>query len=195
MEIKGIKINLRDWNDSDMAVYERWQKPGHRWQELDAPYYKSAVDKSKQDTEDLINWRIKNEIGEPRLGLAIADPKSNTLLGCVNSYWESIETNWLCIGLVIYDPDHWGQRIGYESLGLWIDYLFAERPEIVRLDMRTWSGNQGLQGLAKKLGFYQEARFRKACIIKGQYYDGLGFGILRDEWEGQFPNGFTSSRV
>jgi len=56
--------------------------------------------------------------------------------------------------------------------------------------MRTWSGNEGLQRQARKLGFMEEARFRKARIVKGEYYDGLGFGVLREEWDALYPSGF-----
>jgi hypothetical protein len=34
--------------------------------------------------------------------------------------------------------------IGFEALGLWMDYLFEALPRIARLDLRTWSGNTGM---------------------------------------------------
>jgi RimJ/RimL family protein N-acetyltransferase len=37
--------------------------------------------------------------------------------------------------------------------------------------------------LSKKLGFKQEACFRKVRVVGGKHFDGLGFGILREEWE------------
>ena len=46
--------------------------------------------------------------------------------------------------------------------------------------------------LAEKLGYQEEARFRKARIVNGEYYDGIGFGILREEWEKLYPAGFTA---
>ena len=48
-------------------------------------------------------------------------------------------------------------------------------------------------GLAQKLGYREEARFRKARIVDGEFYDGLGYGILRDEWTHRFPAGFAAS--
>jgi hypothetical protein len=45
-------------------------------------------------------------------------------------------------------------------------------------------------GLATRLGFREEARFRKARIVDGKHCDGLGFGALREEWVSTFPNGF-----
>jgi putative hydrolase of HD superfamily len=67
-------------------------------------------------------------------------------------------------------------------LRLWCDHLFATVPEFARLDLRTWSGNERMIKLARKLGFREEARFRDARIVKGETYDALAFGILREEW-------------
>lgn len=36
--------------------------------------------------------------------------------------------------------------------------------------------------LATKLGFQEEACFRKARIVKGEYFDSIGYGILREEF-------------
>ncbi len=68
--------------------------------------------------------------------------------------------------------------MGYEALGLWSEYLFATMPRLPRLDLRTWSGNHGMMRLAEKLGYRLEARFRKARMVHGHYYDGMGYGIL-----------------
>ena len=62
-----------------------------------------------------------------------------------------------------------------------------------RLDLRTWSGNTGMVALAHKLGFTQEARFRQARAFDGKVFDGLGFGVLRSEWEENHPRGFVAS--
>jgi len=184
----GARIKLRDWELSDLPFFERWQQPGHEWQKLDGPYYKSPDDRSLE-----ITAALKAEIADAkrvRFRLAIADAESDRLLGVVSSYWESKETFWLCAGIIIYDPDDWGKGLGFEALGLWTDLLFKTHPQIVRLDMRTWSGNRGLMRLAEKLGYLQEACFRKARIVDGQYFDGLGYGILKEEWQARYPEGF-----
>lgn len=106
---------------------------------------------------------------------------------------SSKETHWLCAGISIFDDSRWGRGIGTEALGLWTEWLFGNHPQIVRLDMRTWSGNIGLIRLAKKLGFTQEACFRNARLVDGKYFDGLGFGILRSEWEALHPGDFAAS--
>ena len=86
-----------------------------------------------------------------------------------------------------------GKGYGYEALGLWGEYLFRAMPELARLDLRTWSGNIGMMRLATKLGFREEARFRKARIVDGVHYDGMGYGVLREEWDARYPDGFAAS--
>lgn len=125
--------------------------------------------------------------------MVIADRASDALIGVAAWYWIGQETNWPAIGIALFDPASWGQGLGYAALGCWCEYLWAALPQIVRLDLRTWSGNYGMMRLAEKLGFQQEARFRKARIVRGDYYDGLGYGVLRDEWRARYPDGFGAA--
>jgi len=130
-------------------------------------------------------WKRKIEEDDyptPRMRLCIADNETDTIMGTVTRYWISEPTHWTAIGIAIWNPDNWGKGFGTEALHLWCDYLFTAEPNFVRLDARTWSGNHGMMRLAEKLGFTREATFRKARIVDGTYYDGLGYGILRSEW-------------
>jgi RimJ/RimL family protein N-acetyltransferase len=195
MIIKGATISLRDWRVSDLERQAYWMRPEHAWQELDGPYYPGPT--LDEIPEITARMRAKLEAGDlptPRTSLAIAKAAHDTLIGCVTWYWESVETNWPAAGISIYDPAYWQRGIGYQALGLWTDYLFRELPTIVRLDLRTWSGNHGMMRLAEKLGYREEARFRRARIVGGQYYDGLGYGVLREEWEQLYPGSFSVTR-
>jgi hypothetical protein len=119
----------------------------------------------------------------PRQNLIVAEANSNRLIGQVSRYWISEETDWLAAGIVIYNPTLWSKGYGTEAPGLWTSYLFTAFPRIVRLDLQTWSGNDGMMRVANKLGYQFEWRFRKARIVAGEYYDALGYGVLREEWE------------
>ncbi|MEM7113544.1 MAG: GNAT family protein [Chloroflexota bacterium] len=88
---------------------------------------------------------------------------------------------------------YWSGGIGYEALGLWSDYLLKAMPELIRLGLATWSGNVRMMRLAEKLGYQEEARRRKARIVEGEYYDSMGYGVLREEWEARYPQGFGST--
>jgi putative hydrolase of HD superfamily len=105
------------------------------------------------------------------------------LLGTVSRYWIAKETQWAAVGIVLFDPQRWSRGIGTDALRLWCDYQFRADESLPRLDLRTWSGNERMIRLAERLGFQLEARFRDARVVDGKRYDGLGFGVLRREWE------------
>jgi RimJ/RimL family protein N-acetyltransferase len=183
MVLSGKRVRLRDWMLSDLEEFSYWLQPGHRWQELDAPYYKKTTSEAVIDTITRIRARIETgNVSTPRQNLIIAEPNYNGLIGQVSRYWISEETNWLAAGIVIYNPVLWGRGYGTEALSLWTDYLFDSFPNIVRLDLQTWSGNTAMMRLASKLGYRLEGCFRNARVVGGAYYDALGYGVLRQEW-------------
>lgn len=187
----GQRVTLRDLCLSYLDPLGYWLQPGHAWHRLDGPYYPPPTPDEIAAMHDKWQRAITAQDWPPlRQRLVIACAADDTLLGMVSRYWISEETHWTAIGISIYDPGNWSQGLGYEALGLWCQYLFDREPRFVRLDLRTWSGNRGMVRLAEKLGFTREAVFRMARIVDGQYYDGLGYGILRSEWDAQFPGGF-----
>ncbi|MBE2181847.1 MAG: GNAT family N-acetyltransferase [Anaerolineae bacterium] len=193
MQMQGNQIALRDWQVADLEIYRFWTAPDHLWQQLDAPYYaKPTAEESEASIASVKSAITAGKWPHPRRRMVIADRNSDSCIGQVSWYWISEETYWPAVGIVIYDPTYWGQGKGFEALGLWSDYLFGSQPEFARLDLRTWSGNSGMMRLAGKLGYQLEARFRKARIVIGEYYDGLGYGILREEWTARYPNCFAA---
>lgn len=106
----------------------------------------------------------------------------NQFIGTVGSYWVDKNTNWLEIGIVIYDSAYWESGIGAEVFKLWIDYLF-EKNFVHRLGISTWSGNDRMISLAAKVGMIEEGSIRQARQVKGERYDAIKMGMLRHEWE------------
>ncbi len=182
--LKNNKIILRDWQLTDLDAYQQWNTGQHLWMDYNGPYYATMTEAEVAQTIERKTANIiSGEWETPRTNLVIADVNTDVFIGVVSWYWQSEETNWMSIGIVIYDDKQWGKGIGKIATALWVDYLFANIPEIVRLGMRTWSGHIGMMKVAEQLGFKEEARFRKARIVKGKYYDSIGLGILREEWE------------
>ncbi len=105
-----------------------------------------------------------------------------SVIGIVSYYWEHKPSNWLEMGIVIYDPQYWSGGYGTKALALWIDHLFETLP-LVRVGFTTWSGNHRMIRVGEKLGMVMEARLRKCRYYNGVYYDSIRMGILREEWE------------
>ena len=192
MRREGKTTHLRDLELKDLDSLEYWLHPSHEWHKFNGPYYPPIPgDKIPDRIQGFRESITKADHPTPRRALAIVNA-SDEIMGSVTRYWISQETNWTAIGLSIWNPENWGKGYGYQALGLWCDYLFEVEPEFVRLDARTWSGNHGMMRLAEKLGFTREATFRMARIVNGNYYDGLGYGILRTEWNERYPDGFSN---
>lgn len=191
MNITSDNITIRDWQEKDLPTERYWLDPTHKWHETNGPYYpdmtQDQIDKRISRFENMI---MTNSFPEIRRNMAIATADEDELIGSVSWYYQSEETDWISIGICIYDPEYWGKSIGYHALGLWCQYLFDHCRSIARLDIRTWSGNTGMMKLSEKLGFKLEAVFRNARIVNGQYFDSIGYGILREEWVDTYKTGF-----
>lgn len=190
--IAGNTIHLRDICLNDLEAVAYWHLPGHRWQELDAPYAQPMTPEAVDEWIAKLRERIeRRDFQSPRTRLVIADGMSDQYIGDVSRYWTKRELSWACVGIGIHDDAYWGRGIGFEALGLWCDYLLQAFPEWVRLGCETWSGNLGMVRLALKLGMQEEARYRLAYPNRGQHFDSVAYGILRTEWAARYPRGFA----
>ena len=178
-----MNIVLRKISSIDLTEYTFWLQPIHEYHHLNGPYFKKpSIEEIEQKISEIqLEFELGND--DPLPNKKLISNHYNEILGEVSWYWKSKETNWMEIGIIIFDKENWGKGIGKKALSLWIDQLFESRQEIVRLGVTTWSGNQGMIGLAEKLGMKEEARYRKARIVDGKYYDSVSYGILREEWE------------
>lgn len=164
-----------------MGQYAYWKLPKHSYHSLNGPYFKKKSISEVREQIDLLRKDFLNEKSALDNVKVIVN-KDDEIIGEVSWYWKSEETYWLEIGIIIFDENFWNKGIGYSALTLWINEVF-EKKEIVRIGITTWSGNIGMIKLAEKLGLKEEARYRKARIVKGKYFDSVSYGILREEWE------------
>lgn len=181
---QGKRLCLRDWQLADLVEYERWQQPGHKWQETDGPYYGPLTPAELRDR--LRRWRDQIEANDwppVRSTAVISETPTSPAIGMVGRYWECEPCNSAYIGLSIWDESKWGRGLGTAALGLWVDYLF-ETLGAVRLGLQTWSGHAAMMRAAEKLGFKVEGRLRQARIVNGEYYDSIIMGLLKSEWKG-----------
>ena len=124
---------------------------------------------------------IPGEPGLPPAQLVVADGVTGGFCGVVSWYWESRETDWARMGVVLHDPMIRGRGAGSAALEQWITLLFASTAWR-RLDLATWSGNTAMCRVAEGLGLVREATFRRARVVDGEIYDSVVYGVLREEW-------------
>lgn len=176
-------IALKILQKQDLEDYYYWMHPSREFHKFNGPYYAQNTEEELkvyiEELKEKFNQGERDVLGNKKM---IVDAKSGDLIGQVNWYWKSEETNWMEVGLVIFNENYWGQGIGYQALKLWIDDIFETFPQLIRIGLSTWSGNQRMMKLAEKMGLVKEAVYRKARIVEGRYYDSVSYGLLKEEW-------------
>ena len=179
-------IKLRDLSLDDLEEYKRWKMPLHKYHEFNGPYFPR---KTEEEIDlEIVYLKSLISTGQIELNRKLISDSTNKIIGEVSWYWKSEETQWMEIGIVIFDESYWGKGIGYIAMEEWISQLFNRNKEIVRLGLTTWSGNHGMIRLSEKLGLMKEAEYRKARLINGVYFDSVSYGVLREEWTNRNSN-------
>ncbi|MFC6659287.1 GNAT family N-acetyltransferase [Deinococcus multiflagellatus] len=95
---------------------------------------------------------------------------------------------WWDLGVLIYDPAHWGQGLGTAALRQWVQATLDETEAHV-LTFTTWSGNTRMLRAAQRLGFQEAGRVREARLVGRERHDSVRLDLLRREWPGGGGNG------
>lgn len=185
MEIKYRDIVLRDMTESDIADEIRWYTAETAWTHWDAPW---------ELEEEVKNFDAEACKKEQLAFLAKEKPKIRTYMeictesgahiGSVAAYYIDESYNWLpgkditpekrklrTLGLDICESGFWGKGLGKQALAAWILY-FQECGEN-ELYVQTWSGNERMLAVAKRLGFSVCCRKVGIRTVRDASYDGL----------------------
>lgn len=178
--IRGEHVLLRDWTAGDLDRVRSLLRVHRPWHRTNGPYFGPPND------EDMAALAERYVSDSPHLDdgvhTMLGVETGGVLVGAVTWYWESKETDWRRMGISIHDETYWGRGVATEAMALWTTYLF-QATDALRLDLATYSGNPGMVAVARRLGFVEEARMRKARRWSGGVHDSLVFGVLREEWK------------
>lgn len=177
------KYYIREIKIEDLDLYRELINPNQLYHQFNGPYYSKMSNEEIEEYVSEIKINIEENKTPQKSTKQIVDSENETLVGEVSWNWKSKETNWLEIGIVIFNDQYWGKGIGAEILPIWINNVFNLFPEIVRIGLTTWSGNKRMIKLAEKIGLIKEAEYRKARIVNNIYYNSVSYGILREEWD------------
>lgn len=183
LRIDGEKISLRNVQPQDISELWnlRYGEENPEWKKWDAPYYEH----NRPDFEMYYDQELNELMMDEAMGIysQMVILVGEEVIGTVIFYWENEATRWLEMGITIYKPVYWQGGFGTEALSLYTEYLFSQLSEIARVGITTWSGNERMIAVGKKIGMQIEGRLRKCRYYNGQYYDSIRMGILREEWE------------
>lgn len=173
---KENELMIRPIIDNDLPkLWElMYKEESPEWKKWDAPYFEHK----QVPYEEFLSKKDRIVNQDNRWGIKV----NGEVIGTVSYYWEHKPSNWLEMGIAIYNPNFWSGGYGTRVFRLWINHLFNNLP-LVRVGFTTWSGNQRMIKVGEKLGMTMEARLRKCRFYNGEYYDSIRMGLLRKEWE------------
>lgn len=174
--MKDVTIRSIEESDYEVLYQLKYGDEQPEWKKWDAPYFPLKPKTFKEFCHEMAEKR-KEKVPMEK-GIEV----DGELIGTVSYYWEHKPSNWLEVGIVIYNRQYWNGGCGTKALLQWIDELFTDMP-LVRVGLTTWSGNVRMMKCAEKLGMKLEGRLRKCRKYNGKYYDSIRMGILREEWE------------
>jgi ribosomal-protein-alanine N-acetyltransferase len=141
------------------------------YSDKDARWYISkCVKDSKKIPRETYSFGIELK-GKPGMIGAIGLSKVDRFQGTGSiGYWLS--------------EDYWRQGIMQEAVTRVIDFAFHTL-KLRRIDVVAFVGNEGSNGLLKKLGFAYEGTRKEKCRSKanGKIYDENVYGLLKRDWK------------
>jgi len=171
-------LTLRPQTARDALHLAFWlTDPQAEWRQWDAPFMQgeppvpdaTGAAESEDDPGTSPHERLI-ALHDQALGLVTRRPEAPSSGG----WWE--------VGILIYDPRHWGGGLGTRALSSWSALTFEETGAHL-LTLTTWSGNQRMIRAAGRVGYRECARVREARLWQGQRYDSVQMQLLRREWE------------
>jgi len=176
-QLFGKSVNLRTTLSNDIDNYIRWNDLSLKYNQFDAPWFNEDISAIVIHRREYIN----KELIPPYKHLEVVTRK-HVHIGWVCVYYDKKDPHMTEIGIDLPEESYWGKGLGTEALTLWINYLFDEF-KLTRIGFFTWDGNTAVKVIGNKLGFVEECRIRKGCVVKGEFYDRIKMGILKEEWE------------
>lgn len=171
----GSATVLRPMTADDVEPWWRWRDgdPDPEWKRWDAPYFPHE--------RVTLDQALRRPLPDP-WSLHVVEVNGH-FAGTVTRWWEHEPSGWAEIGIVLFDPATWSGGVGTIALGRWL-HMTAADPRVHRVGLRTWSGNERMVRLARRLGLAEEARFHEARIVRGQRYDSVAYGALASDLAG-----------
>lgn len=194
MEIKGNKVVLRDFKESDIEKRIYWETVETEWQQWDAPWeYEGLTEEEKQiELENYVaslkRWVERDaNLTEESIRYSfqiVLNNESADYIGWCNAYCidedycYTGEEGYCAVGINIPEVAVRGKGYATEALCLFIAYLleYGEKP----IFTQTWSGNERMIHVAEKIGFSECRRKKDLRSVRGERYDGLTF-VLDEE--------------
>ncbi len=121
-----MDVFLRDLKQADLRAYRQLISPDRAFHQFNGPYFGLPDDAEQDRYIERLREKLQSDDPDLKKQLVI-DTATDRIVGEVSWYWRSEATNWLEIGILVFNQSDWSKGIGAKALALWVEKLFAER--------------------------------------------------------------------
>lgn len=145
--------------------------------------YQGWIPETIDDVTDFIQNRVCRLPNCPGTWyqLVIENKEDSAIIGDIGIHFVDHENQQVELGITLA-KQYQGKGFASEAMSAVIDFLFTELNKH-RITTSIDPQNTSSIRLVQRLGFRQEAHFRKSILLNGVWVDDLVFALLKDEWK------------
>ncbi len=176
--ITGKQVVLRGLEREDLKLMHKWLND-----EEVMEWARSKPDNtaSMESVEKDFEQDVKGENPHRRTFIVIEKRTGKPVGWAMIRWWRPFSTT-ADLGLVIAEKHLRGKGLGTEATRLLVDLAFNQH-NMHKAELFTRADNKAAVRAVTKCGFKTEGRHREEIYFNGKYYDGISFGLLRDEYD------------
>lgn len=173
MNVKGKLVTLRAIEEADIPTLCKWANDPDLQNLLEGRYFPSSL-MSHYD------WfrNLKNEPNRQRLAVSVVGIGIIGISSLVDIDWRNGHAHH---GLMLGDVNIRGKGYGKDAVLTTMRYAFEEL-RMVRLNGSRIETNEASRIFYSKLGWKDEGRRRDYYFRKGDYWDQIVSGVLREDY-------------
>lgn len=181
--LRGDLVRFARLQRTDCADLERW------WQDIGFQRNLRRGEIELTSAEEFEGWLFgKHDGWEESHPFALRTLAEDKLIGMIEINRVMRQARHCMFWIAIGDPDYRGRGYGSDALRVLFRFAFLEM-NLNRVGLEVMSYNSRAIASYEKLGFVREGVQREVVYRDGNYYDIIGMGILRREWEARYWQG------
>jgi len=167
----GQNLTLRAIQPEDIIIFEFLDDEILR--NMDSIHFPRSANKMSEWVEEQ-----SEEDDEFRF---VAVDRDNNIVGLIETFDCDLKNGIFDYYLAVFEP-YRGKGYAKEMILMVLRFFFSERA-YQKVNTTVYSFNEPSIRLHEKLGFMKEGQLRKIIFTKGAYYDGICYGMTREEFE------------
>ncbi|AHN21046.1 GNAT family N-acetyltransferase [Lysinibacillus varians] len=166
----GQNLTLRAIQPEDIVIFESLDDEILR--NMDSLYFPRSVDKMRE-------W-IEEQLEEDEFRFIAVD-RDNNIVGMIETFDCDQKNGTFEYYLAVFES-YRGKGYAKEMILMVFRFFFLELA-YQKVNATVYSFNNPSMRLHEKLAFMKEGQLRNIIFTKGAYYDGICYGMTREEFE------------